>query len=176
MAAAAGSAGGTDGEKAGRGKVLLLVLSVAAVAALVAGYVGNGILSGLVVTLPGLQGELEKCGDLAAEYLALRGQQVDPSGRYRYVRTMMEKIARELGIRGALGGTTETEVQRTDMFVETKYNTELKGVRLKDVAMFLYGIQTSGKNLVPAEITIRRQKESDMWTADLAVHAVSAVE
>lgn len=177
MAAAAGDEGRGAGKRAGRGRVLLLVLSVAAVAALVVGYVKGSVLSGLVGDLPGLQGKLEECGNLAAEYRALQIQQVDPRDRDRYVRTLMEKTAGELGIRRALKSMTEAEVQRTDMFVERKYNAELSDVSLKNVIMFLYRIQTSGKNLIPAEaIIMRRQKESGKWTAHLAVHAVSTLE
>lgn len=164
------------GKKAGRGGVFLLVLSLAAAAALVVGYVRGGILSGLVDDLPGLQGELEKCGNLAAEYRTLRMQQVDPRDRDRYVRTLMEDIAKDLGILGTLKRMTESEVQKTDTFIETKYNAELKDVSLKNVVMFLYRIQTSGRHLIPAEVIMRRQKGSGKWTAYLAVHAVSAVE
>ncbi|GAF91664.1 unnamed protein product, partial [marine sediment metagenome] len=97
-------------EKIGRGGMILLVLAAAAVAALIIGYVRSGIISGLVEGLPGLQEELEECGELASEYLALRKQQVDPKDRDRYVRTLMEKLAREHGVRGALRGISETEV------------------------------------------------------------------
>ena len=176
MAVAAGNGSRGAGKKAGRGRVLLLVLSAAAVAALVVGYVRGGILSGLVDDLPGLQGKLEECGNLAAEYRALRIQQVDPRDRYRYVRTLMENISQDLGIRASLKRMTETKVQKTDMFIETKYNAELKDVSLKNVVMFLYRIQTSGRKLIPAEVIMRRQKGSGKWTAYLAVHAVSAVE
>lgn len=177
MAAEAGNEDWGAGKRTGRGGVLLLVLSAAAAAALVVGYVKGSVLSGLVDDLPGLQGKLEECGDLAAEYRALRMQQVDPRDRYRYVRTLMENIARELGIERALRRMTEAEVQRTDRFVETKYNAELKDVDLKDVVVFLYKIQTSGKNLIPAEvIMMRRRKGSGKWTAHLAVHAISTSE
>ncbi len=159
-----------------RGKAVLLVLSMAAVASLVVGYVRNNAFSGHLKALHGRQVKLERCRDLAAEYQSLRKQQVDPRGRDRYVRTLMEKISRELGIQGALKRINESEIQRTSAFVEIKYSAELRAVSMKDVAMFLYRIQTSGKNLIPAEIIMRRHKESGRWTAHLAVHAVSALE
>ncbi len=177
MAVAAGNEDRGAGKKTGRGRVLLLVLSVAAVAALVVGYVKGSALSGLVGDLPGLQEKLEECGNLAAEYRALRTQQVDPEAGVKYVRTLMENIARELGIRRVLKRMTEAEVQNTGAFVETKYNAELSDVSLKNVVMFLHRIQTSGKKLIPAEvIMMRRKKESGKWTAHLAVHAVSTLE
>lgn len=153
--------------------IVLSILAVAAAAVLVAGYVRSRAVSNLVSSLPGLQGTLEECGNLAAEYSGLQRRQVAPGEQDKYVRTLMEKIAGELNIRKSLGKITEGKVQETETFLEKKYSAELKNVSMENVVNFLYKIQTSGKRLIPAALIMKRNKKTSMWTAHVTMHAVS---
>lgn len=163
--------------KSGAGRAILLLLSAAAVLSLLTAYVRNMAADRLTESLPARQAALQECRDLAAQYSALKRRQVNPDEKSRYVRTLMEEIARELNIRSSLRGITEHDVPNSDKFIEeTRYTAELKNVSMENVAMFLYRIQTSGKNLMPVELNMNRHKDTDKWTAHIAVHVVSVLK
>ncbi len=159
-----------------RSAVFVAVLLVLSAAAFVNGYVRNTRLMTMITSLSAQQAQLEECAQLAAEFSALRRRQIAPGEQAEYVRTLMEDAARQLGIRGSLGKITEVPVGSTGRLRETKYGVELKGVSLQDVVIFLHKIQNSGKNLVPAELSMRRHGASNRWTAHVAVNAVSVVK
>lgn len=166
-------------DKTGKGSevklILMVILGLAALASLGVGYVRNAGVQDVITSLPVEQESLKELGRLAAEYRAIMQGEVDPEDE-RFVRALIQQTAEKRGFGRTLSRITENPVKKTETFVEKKYTAEFKGVTLKNCVEFLYDMQHSGKNLVPGELHLKRQKETGKWNANLAVHASSVLE
>jgi predicted TIM-barrel fold metal-dependent hydrolase len=152
-----------------------VILALAALVLLAAGYVRNAGVQDILTSLPSEQEALKELGSLGAEYRAVMRGEVDPEDE-RFVRALIQQTAEKRGFGQALSKISESEVKKTKTFVEKKYTAEFKGVTLKNCAEFLYDMQHSSKNLIPGELHLKLQKETGKWNADLAVHASSVLE
>ena len=47
---------------------------------------------------------------------------------------------------------------------------------LDKLVKFLYEIQFAGRNLVPMEVSIKRNKNNDNWSGSLGIHGVSKLK